>query len=58
MDSIKRMGGIESVNYTDNSNVITAIAQWKESEVSYKAQEIQQIPKVVNVTPKILRPLF
>ncbi|HKG90151.1 MAG TPA: hypothetical protein VKA95_17690 [Nitrososphaeraceae archaeon] len=58
MDSIRKMKGVESVSYTDASNVITVMAQWKESEVNSKIREIQEIPKVVNVTAKILRPLF
>jgi hypothetical protein len=57
MDPI-RMEGIESVAYTNASNVITAMAQWKEFEVSSKIREIKKIPDVRKVSAEILEPLF
>jgi nitrate reductase NapAB chaperone NapD len=58
MDSIYKMKGVESVSYTENSNVISVMALWNESEVSDKVEEIKSIPNVVNVTASILRPRF
>ena len=58
MDSIHKMKGVESVSYTENSNVISVMALWSEFEVNDKVEKIKSIPNVVNVTASILRPRF
>ena len=58
MHSIRMIKGVESVSYTNASNVISVEANWKESDVNFKVQELRKIPKVVDVTARILRPLY
>ena len=58
IDSIRKMKGIESVSYSNGTNVITVIAQWEEFEVNYKIRQIKKIPNIKNVTAEILSPLF
>jgi cell division protein FtsX len=58
MDSIYKLKDVESVSYTDNSNVISVMAQWNEFEVDAKVEKIKSIPNVVKVTASILHPRF
>jgi hypothetical protein len=58
MDSVFKMKGVESVSYTGNSNVISAMALWSESEVGDRVKEIKSIPNMTQVGAEILAPLF
>jgi hypothetical protein len=58
MDSIRKLKGIESVSYTNGTNVITVIAQWEDYKVNYNIRQIKRIPNVMKVTVEILSPLF
>jgi hypothetical protein len=42
VDSIRRMRGVESVSYTNGTNVITVIAQWDDYKVSYNIRQIKK----------------
>jgi hypothetical protein len=58
MDSIRKMRGVESVSYTNGTNVITVIAQWEDYKVNYNVRRIKKIPNVREVTVEVLSPLF
>ena len=58
MDSIRKMRGVESVSYTNGTNVITVIAQWEDYKVNYNIIQIKKIPNVRKVTVEVLSPLF
>ena len=58
MDSIRKINGVESVSYTNGTNVITVIAQWEDYEASYYVKRIQKIHNVRKVTVDVLSPLF
>jgi hypothetical protein len=58
MDSIYKMKGVESVSYTDNSNVISVMALWDKSDVIDKVGIIKSIPNVLKVDATILQPRF
>jgi hypothetical protein len=57
MRSLTKMKGVESVSYPNATNVISVEANWKESEVNSKVDEIKKIPNVLDVIAKIFRPL-
>ena len=58
MDSIRKIMGVESVSYTNGTNVITVIAQWEDYKVNYNIRQIKEIPNVRKVTVEVLSPLF
>lgn len=58
MDSIKRKKGVESISYTNGTNVITVLAQWEDFEISGKIMEIKSIRHVTGVRTELLAPLF
>jgi hypothetical protein len=42
IDSIRKIKGVESVSYTDGTNVITVIAQWEDYKVDYNIRQIKK----------------
>jgi hypothetical protein len=58
MDSTKRKKGVESIYYTNGTNVITVLAQWEDFEISGKIMEIKSIRHVTGVRTELLAPLF
>ena len=53
---INQMDGVESYNYTEGTNHITATAQWTESETQYRVEYLRKTRGIKYVQAKILYP--
>jgi hypothetical protein len=57
--AVSKISGIKSVHFTGNDKVadVTAFAEWDESEIHSRLEEIQTIPGVKSAEARILVPL-